>query len=169
MKTSLFAALVALGILFRATVAQADLVPPGGEGVHACQNKKAGDTCTNYVIRETEQVLETGTCVEEKLDHLRFKFKAHLRCVSASVPKASASAAVPPPSVAPAPSAAPSVVPAASALAAPSAMASIPSASPAADAPKSSGCSLAVGALPEEAWCFALSGMGLFVLRRRRR
>lgn len=168
MKTSHLAYLLAFGVFFRATVSHADLVPPGGEGVSACRDKKAGDACQNFVIKGSEQIIEPGTCVEEKLDHLRFKFRAHLRCVSASVPGGSASAAAPRASVAPMPSASalPSVIPTASA-ASPSLPATVPSTSPAADTSKSSGCSLRAGSCHDNTWLFTLIGMGLLVLRRR--
>lgn len=167
MKTLHVALLLALSVFFRATVAQADLVPPGGEGVGECRDKKAGDKCQNYLIIGDQQQVEPGTCVEEKLDHLHFKFKAHLRCVSASVPRGSASAtAPPPPSVAPTPSAAPSVAPAASS-AAPVVPAAIPSASPPVEPSKSSGCFMAPGPFHGETWYGALLGMGVLVLRRR--
>lgn len=138
MRKRIAAGLATIALSLCPTLAHADLVPPGGEGVNACQNKKAGDKCQNYIIREGGQNLEDGTCVEEKLDHLRFKFKAHLRCVSASVPTPKASAA-PSASATPLPVPTPSTAPIALS-AAPQPPAPVPSAAPAEPA-KSGGCS----------------------------
>lgn len=168
MKTSLIATTIALGLLFRANVAHADLVPPGGEGVNACRDKKAGADCQNYVITEDKQVIESGTCVEEKLDHLRFKFKAHLRCVSASVPKPAVSAAAPSASAAATPPEMPSAAPVIPS-AAPVAPAPIAPASATPEAPKSSGCSFGADPSSGVAFCFTLLGLGVLVHGRRRR
>ncbi len=170
MKTAHLATTLALGLLFRATVAHADLIPPGGEGVQSCHDKKAGAACQNPVIVGDKQIIESGTCVEEKLDHLRFKFKAHLRCVSASVPKPAASAANPPTSSAAmpapeAPSAAP-VTPSAAPVVPP---APSTSASATPEAPKSSGCSFGADPSSGVAFCFSLLGLGVLLHSRRRR
>lgn len=136
-----FATFAVTSVLFLCpALARADLVPLGGEGVQSCQNKKAGDACQNFVIEGMEQKIEDGKCVEEKLDHLHFKFKAHLRCVSASVPRPSASA-TPSASVVPAPAPTPSSVPEAPS-AAPLAPAPTPSA--AAEPAKSGSCAWAM-------------------------
>jgi hypothetical protein len=168
MKTSQFARVLAFGVFSHSAIAHADLVPPGGEGVHACHTKKAGDACQNYVIVGLEQKVESGTCVEEKLDHLRFKFKAHLRCVSASVPAGSASVAKLPPSVIAPPPEIPSA-----ATPAPSASSVAPnpisSASSAPEAPKSSGCAFAADPSSGVAFCFTFAGLGVLLLSRRRR
>jgi len=166
MKTwHLFHAL-ALGLLLCAPVAHADLIPPGGKGVSECRHKKAGDACENYVIEGESLRNEPGTCVEEKLDHLHFKFKAHLRCISASVPAGSASIALPSPSVAAIPSVTPSVttptVSATSVAPAPIASAATPP-----ETPKASGCSLAADPSSGVAFCFTLLGLGLLFRGRR--
>ena len=168
MKISYVAATLALGLFFRATVAHADLIPPGGEGVSECRNKKAGAACENYFIEEDKLKTEPGTCVEEKLDHLRFKFKAHLRCVSANVPKPSASAAAPPPSVAATPPEIPSAV-SVTPSAAPVPPAPISPASAAPESPKSGGCSLGADPSSSVALCFALLGLGVLLRSKRRR
>jgi hypothetical protein len=169
MKTLPIAATLALGLLFRATVAHADLIPPGGEGVSECRDKKAGAACENYIILGDKQILESGTCVEEKLDHLRFRFKAHLRCVSANVPIRSASAAKPSASavaITEIPSAAPVPPSAAPVPPAPISSASIAPAIP--EAPKSSGCSLSTDPSSSVAFCFSLLGLGVLLRGRRR-
>lgn len=139
MRKTPIALLFAVVLCMQASVAYADLVPPGGEGVSECRNKKAGDACENWLIELSGQRKEPGTCVEEKLDHLHFKFRAHLRCVSASVPAGSASVARPPAPAA-SPSTAPPPAPSASAAPAPAPVA-IASSAPVAEPPKSSGCS----------------------------
>ncbi|HRI63831.1 MAG TPA: hypothetical protein PK156_06320 [Polyangium sp.] len=162
-------ALSTLNLLSYVPVAHADLTPPGGEGVSECRNKKAGDACQNFVIVGMEQKLEPGTCVEEKLDHLHFKFKAHLRCVSASVPRPPPSAAKPAPSAGDAPatsataSAAPSV-----AMTNPIPSAAPPASSAATDPPKQSGCALASDPANGVALGFFMLGLGVLWRARRR-
>lgn len=166
-KTSSFFSFAPLALLFVSTVAHADLIPRGGEGVSECRNKKAGDACENYLIDEVGQHKEPGTCVEEKLDHLSFKFRAHLRCVSASVPFASAAAKKPAPSASVAPSAAPSSAPVPSVP--PSAPPPAPSAPVATEAPKSSSCTLAVPSENSVAFGVFLFGLAVLAHARRRR
>lgn len=138
-KTSSFFSFAPLALLFVSSAALADLIPFGGEGVSECRNKKAGDACENFLInKDGTTSTEPGKCVEEKLDHLHFKFKAHLRCVSASVPTPKASAA-PSASATPPPAPAPSTAPIALS-AAPQPPAPAPSAAGAEPA-KSGGCS----------------------------
>lgn len=77
MRASYFAA---FAILFQASIAQADLIPRGGEGAQECRNKKAGDTCERSVIEGMEMRHYDGKCVEANFDGIPLKFKAHLRC-----------------------------------------------------------------------------------------
>ena len=60
-KTSSFLSFAPLALLFVSSVALADLIPFGGEGVSECRNKKAGDACENYLIDEVGQHKESGT------------------------------------------------------------------------------------------------------------
>jgi hypothetical protein len=167
MKT-LPAVLVALTLCSLPMVAHADLIPPGGEGVSVCQDKKAGDPCMNFVFEKPGIREEPGTCVEEKLDHLHFKFKAHLRCHSASIPKpqtsASASASAAP---APVPSASASSAPQVSS-AAPAAPSATSSAAAQPEAAKSGGCSWTDTSSERGAGLGAfLLGLGILVGARR--
>lgn len=167
-KTASFFVVAAIAVLLYAGDGHADLVPPGGEGVGECRNKKAGDTCQNFLLDEAGQHQETGICVEEKLDHLHFKFKAHLRCVSASVPFASAAAKKPPVPAADTPSApasnapAPTVPPSTTPTPTPPATA-------AAEPPKSSACALAVPSTNSVAMGVFLFGLTILASARRRR
>lgn len=150
-----------LGVFFYASVAHADLMPPGGEGVSECRNKKAGDACERMFIDDGGWRREPGTCVKENLDHLPLKFKAHLRCIPAPSPSASASAAAPPASVVPT---APVV---SSAVVAPKAPTPAPSV--AADTPKSSGgCSFAHEPAKGAAFAFVVLALGLLLRKRER-
>ena len=167
-KTSSLPLIAAAALLLHAGAAHADLVPRGGEGVSECRDKKAGDACKNYLLDEAGQHEEAGKCVEEKLDHLHFKFKAHLRCVSASVPCASASAKKPAPSADSAPSAAPSSAPV-PAVPPSTQPPPTPSATAPAEAPKSSACALAVPSPNSVALGVFLFGLTILAHARRRR
>ena len=152
--------LLAMGAFLSASPVRADLIPPGGEGVSECRNKKAGDACENMFIDDGGWRREPGTCVKAKLDHLPLKFKAHLRCVSTTAPGGSVSAPVPAGSVS---AAAPAgsitaAAPIVSATVVPSLV----------EAPKSGGgCSLVDK--PGEGIAFVFVALSLGVLARRRR
>lgn len=167
MRKRIAAGLATIALALCPTLAHADLIPPGGEGVPECRDKKAGDKCQNYWIEESSVIkVEDGICVKEKLDHLRFKFKPHLRCVSPNVPKPKASAsAAPPASAAAPPTPTPSTAPIALS-AAPQPPAPAPSAAPAEPA-KSGGCSWTNEGAPSAGLGVFLFGLIVLVGARR--